>query len=1034
MSHVGQVELKSQKRIIRLLADRLGYTYLGNWKDRLENSNIEEGLLRTYLAQAGYSDDLIARAIYVLTKAANDTSKPLYYRNSDVYDLLRYGVKVKSEHGVTTHDVWLIDWQHPANNHFAVAEEVTIPAATAHAHGKRPDLVLYVNGIALGVIELKRSTKSVSTGIRQNLDNQKKTFIEGFFATNQLVMAGNDTEGMRYAVIETPEKYWLEWKEDADTGIDNPLDRAVVQLLDKERFLELIYDFVVFDAGIKKVCRHNQYFGVKAAQARARAHDGGIIWHTQGSGKSLTMVWLARWIKENLTDSRVLIITDRDELDTQIEAVFEGVGEHIHRAKSGADLVEKLNDSGPPLTCSLIHKFGAASGDATSADLARYAEELLNSLPTGFRAKGDIYVFVDEAHRTQSGDLHKAMKALMPNATFIGFTGTPLLAADKQRSIETFGTYIHTYKYDQAVRDGVVLDLRYEARDIDQRITSQTNIDNWFEAQTQGRNDNAKAQIKARWGTMRKLMSSKTRLAAIVADISMDMVSRARLMNGHGNAILVASSVYEATKYYDLFSETQLKGKVAIVTSYTPDVAAIKGEEVGEGDTDAIEKYETYRRMLADWFDQDADQAVKRIDEFETEAKRRFIKEPGQLKLLIVVDKLLTGFDAPPATYLYIDKQMRDHGLFQAICRVNRLDGDDKEYGYIVDYRDLFNSLKQSVIDYTSDAFDGYDADDVKGLLENRLEKGKQRLDDAREQVRALCEAVPPPKGTSQYIAYFTTDTTDPAAIAEAEKSRLALYRLVSAFVRAYADLANEMVDAGYTAAEAATIRSEATHFEAVRQEVKLASGDAVDLKAFEPGMRQLIDTYIKSDDVEKVSDFDDLGFLDLFVDNPDVAIDQLPKSLRGERAAAAVIENNIRKVIVDENPVNPKYYDKMSQLLAELVKQRHDEAIEYREYLAKMKELAEKVKNPGSGSVYPEGVDTVAKKALYDQLDANWTVAGKVHVAVLANRQHGWRDNKIKRKRVSNAVVATLTESGLAADAETVASLMTLIEQQDEF
>ena len=272
--------------------------------------------------------------------------------------------------------------------------------------------MLYVNGIALGVLELKRSTVSVAEGIRQNLDNQKKEFIEPFFSTVQLVMAGNDTEGLRYGAIQTPEKYYLTWKE-AGPG-DNPLDRALRQLCGKARFLELIHDFIVFDAGIKKICRHNQYFGVRAAQEHVKRREGGIIWHTQGSGKSLTMVWLAKWIRENVKDARVLIITDRTELDEQIEKVFKGVNEDIYRTKSGADLIAKLNATTPWLICSLIHKFGGKEDGEEVGDIEAFVEELKKSLPKGFQPKGDLFVFVDECHRTQSGELHEAMKAILP--------------------------------------------------------------------------------------------------------------------------------------------------------------------------------------------------------------------------------------------------------------------------------------------------------------------------------------------------------------------------------------------------------------------------------------------------------------------------------------------------------------------------------------------------------------------------------------------------------------------------------------------
>jgi type I restriction enzyme R subunit len=298
----------------------------------------------------------------------------------------------------------------------------------------------------------------------------------------QFVMEGNDTEGLRYATIQTPEKYYLTWKEDSD--IENQLDRALTELCGKERFLELIHDFILFDAGIKKLCRHNQYFAVRASQDHVRRREGGIIWNTQGSGKSLIMVWLAKWIREHVQDARVLIITDRTELDEQIEKVFFGVNEEIYRTKSGADMIAKLNATNPWLMCSLVHKFGGKEDGEEVGDIPEYIAEMKKALPPGFKAKGDLYVFVDECHRTQSGLLHDAMKAILPNAMFVGFTGTPLLKADKKRSIEVFGRYIHTYKFNEAVKDGVILDLRYEARDIDQSITSQKQIDQWFDDKT----------------------------------------------------------------------------------------------------------------------------------------------------------------------------------------------------------------------------------------------------------------------------------------------------------------------------------------------------------------------------------------------------------------------------------------------------------------------------------------------------------------------------------------------------------------------
>jgi type I restriction enzyme R subunit len=619
MSSIGQVERTTQKRVVKLFTTQLEYRYLGNWEERGGN-NIEEDLLRSYLLK--YNDaKLVEKAIYELSKTATDQSKTLYHLNKTTYGLLRFGVKVKPEAGANTETIELINWNQWDKNDFAIAEEVTVKGENT----KRPDIVLYINGIAIGILELKRSTISISEGIRQNLDNQLPKFIEHFFSTIQLVMAGSDAEGLKYGCIETKEKYYLQWKEEGDE--ESLLDRSIVQLCNKQRILEMIHDFIVYDRGIKKYCRHNQYFGIKAAQEHIRRREGGIIWHTQGSGKSLTMVWLTRWIKENITGGRVLIITDREELDSQIEKVYNGVGEIIVRTTSGKDLIEKLNTTTPWLMCSLIHKFG----NKEEGDVEEYVEQLKKSLPTDFDAKGDIYVLVDECHRTQSGKLHTSMKKILPNALFIGFTGTPLLKKDKESSMEVFGKYIHTYKFDEAVKDKVVLDLRYEARNVDQQINSQEGIDRWFNAKTKGLTDFAVTELKKRWGTLQKVLSSRTRISRIVADVLLDMEEKERLQNGRGNAMLVAGSIYQACRYYELFQEAGFT-RCAIVTSYNPSISDIKGETVvEEADTENVFKYETYVKMLNG----------RKPEDFEAEAKEKFVKEPAQMKLLIVVNYLL---------------------------------------------------------------------------------------------------------------------------------------------------------------------------------------------------------------------------------------------------------------------------------------------------------------------------------------------------------------------------------------------------------
>jgi type I restriction enzyme, R subunit len=1037
MSDVGQIERRTQKRVVKLFVEQLGYEFGGNRED-LDNANIDQDLLKQNLLARNYDEEVVTRAIHELvTASAVGGGTTLYDASHRVYNLLRYGAKVKRSVSDNFETIRLIEWDRPSANHFVIREEVTIKGE----HTKRPDLVLYVNGIALVVIELKRSHVSASEGIRQNIGNQKQSFVRPFFSTVQLLFAGNDVEGLRYAVTETEEKYWLEWKEPSE--VKNPLDRSLLQMTSKDRLLELIHDFIVYDDGTKKTARHNQYFGVKAAQKRVRERDGGIIWHTQGSGKSLTMVWLAKWIRENESNARVLIITDREELDEQIggsyraggrKGIFAGVGETIHRATTGSDLIATLNASQPWLISSLIHKFGGDNSPASDENKATddYISELKARLPVGFKAKGNVYVFVDEAHRTQSGKLHRAMKAVLPDAMFIGFTGTPLLKADKATSLETFGPFIHTYKFDEAVSDGVVLDLRYEARNIGQELKGEKQIDQWFDNKTKGLTDLSKARLRKQWGTMQKVFSAKSRTSMIVQDILTDFDEEPRLISGRGNAMLVSQDVYQACNTYELFVQAGYKGKVAIITSYEPSATGISKEDAGTGDNEEIRKYDVYRQMLADYFQQPADEAVKRIDEFETDVKRRFVEEPGQMRLLIVVDKLLTGFDAPSATYLYIDKSMRDHGLFQAICRVNRLDGDDKTYGYVIDYRDLFNSIGKAISDYTSGALDGYDETDVVGLLKDRVEHGRIDLDDALEKIRALCEAVQPPKGTIEYQHYFVSGVPgDSDQIKHNEPKRIELYRSVASLVRAYGAIANDMEEAGYAAADIQRIKADVKHYVAVRDEVELGAGENVDLKQFEAGMRSLLDTYIQADPVEHVASFKD-GLVQLIVDNGAEALKRLPMGIQSNpQAVAETIINNVRKTIVDEHGMNPKYYDKMSSLLDALIAQRRKDAIDYAQYLDQLLELAKQVGTRQSDDTYPAWATSSAKRALVDFGFPEEVDIPALHAAVQSSKEHGWSDNLMKQRALARSLRAVLPEGFEPAEMD---RLIALLGEQDEY
>ena len=1018
MSNVGRPERATQNRIIALLRDEVGYRYLGDWTDRDGNSNIEEGLLSAWLLKSGYRQAQINVALHKLRTEADNHSRTLYGNNQAVYNLLRYGVPVKTEAGKVTETVHLINWHEPEQNDFAIAEEVTLRGN----HERRPDIVLYVNGIAVGVLELKNSRATIGDGIRQSLSNQQPEFNAWFFSTVQFIFAGNDSEGLQYGAIGTPEKYFLKWKEDERDDSRLKLDKYLLRMCRKDRLIELMHDFVLFDGGVKKLPRAHQYFGVKVAQTHAREKKGGIIWHTQGSGKSIVMVLLAKWILENNPNARVAIITDRDELDKQIEGVFTSAGEAIYRTNSGRDLMTQLGQAKPRLLCSLVHKFGRKDVD----DFDAFIKELeTQPSPT----VGEVFVFVDECHRTQSGKLHRVMKAMMPNAVFIGFTGTPLLKTDAQTSLEVFGGYIHTYKFSEGVEDGVVLDLVYEARDIDQRLGSQDKIDAWFEAKTKALNDWQKDELKKQWGTMQNVLSSKSRIERVVSDIVFDFSVKPRLSSERGNAILVASSIYEACKYFTLFQKTSFKGKFAVVTSYNPLAKDVTLEETGANtETDKQFIYNTYTELLKDV---DAKPGMTKTETYEDWAKALFTKEPENMKLLVVVDKLLTGFDAPPCTYLYIDKSMQDHGLFQAICRVNRLDGEDKDFGYVVDYKDLFKKVENAIAVYTSELDHSAGGADPEVLLQDRLKKGREHLDNAIEVLALLCEPVEPPKGELEHIHYFCGNTEIPADLQEREPQRVALYKATVALVRAYANIADELEPAGYGGADVSRIKQQVAHYLNVRQIIRKASGESLDLKTYEADMRHLIDTYIEADESRTISPFDSMGLLELIVKSGIAnAITSQLGGLKGNRnAIAETIENNVRRKIIKEHLSDPAYYERMSTLLDEIITARKAKAIEYEEYLKRIADLARSVE-AGLADDTPEQLKrSPALRALYNNLKkargtparadrvaeapSEYTVSGdpvldlalKLDAAVRRVRPDGWRGVQAREQVIKAAL-----------------------------
>lgn len=1015
-----QKERKYQDEVLTLFQNELAYGFLGNLsypKGKQQNQFGKENRpilcdeLRKFLTeqknadyQPRYTSRQIEEAVSTAVKAAQlpaSQAAELSRTNSEFYELLVGGTKARPSPEKSEEDISYFDFHCAEHNHFLIAEEVSY---TDQLTGKnaRPDLVVYVNGIALAVIELKRSIVSLEEGIRQHLSNQID-LIPSFFTTTQFTVAASDENGFEYATILTPRKFWCKHKEDHQSPDKTLTDKESFRLFfSKNHFLRMFRYGVLTDGGVKKVMRPHQYYALCAAIPRLNNKASGVIWHSQGSGKSLTMFWLASYIKSNFEDPRVLVITDRTELDAQIALNFQRSGFVSHQASSQMDLLKTLKSGEEWLICSLIHKFGhhrTADGknvvgdDEAKIPLDRYLKELRETIEQhfgrDFKAKGKkIFVFVDECHRTQGGKLHEAMKAIMgQDVMLIGFTGTPLLAKDKAQGYRDFkdttkvkfGEYIHTYLHKEAVADKVILDLQYECRDVEQSISDKDKLDEKKEQITKELAEERAHLIEDRWATLEKVYSSKDRIERICNSVLDDM-EQFPLSEDWCNAMLVAGTIESACKYYDYFqnrsSNTLLKGRCAIVTSFEPSNDDLR-KAIDDPHLEPEKKFK--HDVISKAF---ADAGKKDAAQYEAWAKGLFNQCPGQMKLLIVVDKLLTGFDAPSATCLYIDKEMKDHNLFQAICRVNRLGTDIKmpdgsiiptlkSWGKIVDFKQLFKDITDAVTRFNdpNGALGGYTPDDIDGLLVDYIDKSKRDFITAVEAYDAL-EAKWQAMGLKtkeQVQDYYKPD--------DRKEERRVLYRIIGKLIATYAALADHILRARFTENEAAQCHYKVSSAGQLMERIKQISGDAFDPTAYDPQMRNLLDRFIRAEEAETVvpatADFSFLDLIDSETNEADAA-EKTRQAARGEKGAAEIIEGKARSVINSWSEKDPAMYEKFSLRLEKLLEELRSSSASYTE---RMKELIKLIKESKHGGIaYPKGIDTPRKQALWNNRD-QWCV-----------------------------------------------------------
>lgn len=994
MDKDAYLEINASQRPALALFEVMGYTYISPADCDKQRGSRYHVLLRDILrgqlrrlnryAYAGAENEFSAANI---ERAMEDLDEPLtdgLVRTSEkIYDALLLGKSYPETVGdgkMLSFNLRYIDWDNPQNNMFHVTEEFAVDSRDRQ-HNARPDIVLFINGIPFAIIECKAPHIPVDEAVGQMIRNQQAAYIPQLFKFAQLVVATNKN-AVKYATAGTPKKFWSIWKEQDTEWLQTRLkalvpdrmpteqDRNIVSLFSRERVFELIRYFILFDANVKKVCRYQQFFAVREIMKTIAENDehgnrqSGVIWHTQGSGKSLTMVMLAKYILMELKDChpRVVIVTDRKELDAQIAATFAHTRLTPARATSGRHLVELVNSARADVITSIINKFNTVE-----------RQEVKNP-------SRDIFVLVDESHRSNYGLMATRMRSVFPNACYIGFTGTPLMKSEKN-TMARFGRLIHKYTIRDGVEDGAIVPLIYEGRFVEQKVDEE-NIDLWFKQTTRRLTEAQREDLRRKWSSIRRLTSTNARIKRIALDISEHFIEGYK--DTGFKAMLATNYKRDAIRYLQCFEQF---GDLSCAVVISPPDMREGVDDVDEGADDLVVSF--WNKMMQQYGD---------ADRYEEAIKNRFCD--GEIDILIVCSKLLTGFDAPLCQVLYIDKELKEHGLLQAIARTNRLH-EGKDYGLIVDYRGLIEKLDTAMDMYSGAGLENFDGGDLKGVVVDVM----AAVGNLRSAYTQLVELFAPVGSISdaEAVEVFLAD----------DKMRQDFYTLLCAFGRALHLVLNaEQAYNALSKEERQKYQDTFIFFSKVRRSVKLQYCDAIDNAEYEPLMQNLLDTHLSVAGLKKITSPIDILNKDDF--------EKELEELGSLRSKADAIASRMTRSISEKRDENPAYYDSFSKRIRDALALYKEKVISEAEYLAKMRTIMGDYHAGRSTVSYPERIkNNVHAQAFFGVLTALFDevederitpdfvaeVSEEITKIVASHSQVDWTNNKTIHDRISQDI-----------------------------